>query len=105
MNREDRKAALSAYREIKPQAGIYAIHAGGTVWVAAAPRLETVENRLGFTVQQGGHPNKAFQRAAAGGFRIEILEVLDPDTPDIARPRLLKERLAHWLDHTGGATL
>lgn len=105
MNRVDRKAAVSAYREAAPQAGIYAVHAGGTAWVAAAPRLDTVENRLGFTLRQGAHPNAAFRQAAEGGYRFEILEALDPETEALSRPRLLKERLAFWLTQTGGRAL
>lgn len=105
MNRQDRKAAASAYREARPPAGIYAVHAGGLAWLAAAPRLDTVENRLRFTLQQGGHPNKDFQRAAAEGYRLETLEVLDPETAELSRPRLLKERLVHWLAETGGRPL
>ena len=105
MNRQDRKAAQAAYREKKPDAGLYAVHAGGEIWVAAAPRLDTVENRLRFTVQQGGHPNKPFQAAASGGYRLEVLEILDPETPDLSRDRVLKERLAHWLAETGGRPL
>ena len=105
MNRQDRKEALAAYRETKPEAGIYAVHAGGQTWVGAAPRLEAVENRLRFTLQQGGHPNNPFQSAAGDGYRLEVLEVLDPETPALSRDRLLKERLAHWLGQTGGRAL
>lgn len=105
MNRQDRKAAQAAYRERKPDAGIYAVQAGDTIWVATAPRLDAVENRLRFTLQQGSHPNKAFQAAAVDGYRLEVLETLDPETPDLSRDRLLKERLAHWLDTKGGRPL
>ncbi|MCA0204372.1 hypothetical protein [Pararhodobacter sp.] len=105
MNRQDRKAAVSAYREARPQAGIYAVHAGGLLWIGAAPRLDTVENRLRFVLGQGVHPDAALQAAAAAGYRFEILERLDPETEALSRPRVLKERFAHWLEATGGRAL
>jgi len=55
--------------------------------------------------QQGSHPNKAFQAAASDGYQLEVLETLDPETPALSRDRLLKERLAHWLDAKGGRPL
>lgn len=105
MNRQDRKAAASSYREARPQAGIYAIHAGGHLWIAAAPRLDTVENRLRFTLGQGAHPHAGLQAASTAGYRVEILERLDPETEALSQPRILKERLAFWLEQTGGLPL
>ncbi len=101
----DRKAARQDYRERKGLAGIYEVRAAGQVWVGASPTLDTIENRLRFTLQQGGHPNKALQAAAQGGFTFAVVEVLDPETPALSRDRLLKERLAHWLAETGARPL
>lgn len=104
MDKETRKAAVSAYRERKPDAGVFAVHAGGGCWIGASPTLDKAENRLRFTLAQGTHPNKALQ-AAGGEPRVEVLERLDPETPALSRERLLKERLAHWLEKTGAARL
>ena len=99
----DRKAATTAYKERKADAGIFAFRApGGAVWVGAAPTLGTIENRLRFTLRTGGCrvPELAADWAAAGGegFAFEVLERLDPDLVPMARDRLLKERAAHWRD-------
>ncbi len=105
MNRDDRKAALQSYRDRAPQAGIYAVHAAGQCWIGASPTLDKIENRLRFTLAQGGHPNPALQSAAAGGLRVEVIEALDPATDPLSVPRLLKERLAHWRQQTGAHPL
>ncbi|WP_127104563.1 GIY-YIG nuclease family protein [Pararhodobacter zhoushanensis] len=102
MDRQQRKAAQTDYRERKPQLGIYALRADGRVWVGASPTLDKIENRLRFTLSQGSHPNAALQAAAGQGYTFEVLEALDPETPALSRDRLLKERLAHWVAQTGG---
>jgi hypothetical protein len=60
MKTEDRKAAVTAYKERKVESGIYAIRcaASGEVWVGSAPNLSTIQNRLWFTLRH---------RRAAGG--------------------------------------
>jgi len=105
MKHADRKAALSAYRERKPQAGIYEVRAGDDRWIGASPTLDKIENRLRFTLAQGGHPNPGLQAAAGPGFDFAVLETLDPETPALSRDRVLKERLAHWLAATGARQL
>lgn len=99
----DRKALIAAYKERKTAAGIYAVRceASGRVWVGRTPNLDTVGNRLRFSLRSGTHPNRALQAAwsARGddGFSIEPLERLEADDePAFARDRLLKDRLAHW---------
>lgn len=102
MKSQDRRAAIAAYKEQKAPAGVFAIHCqgDGTIWVGTTSNLETIENRHWFTLRMGTHPNAGLQRAwtAQGedAFSIEILEQLDDDVADIARPRILKERQAHW---------
>jgi hypothetical protein len=111
MDRIDRKAALNAYRERKPQVGIYRLTcaASGQVWVGATPTLATIQNRFRFTLAQGGHPNAALQAAAnahgADAIAFEVIEELDPETPEFSRDRLLKDRLAHWAGHLDAAPL
>ncbi|WP_417587560.1 GIY-YIG nuclease family protein [Pararhodobacter oceanensis] len=96
---ETRRAMSAAYKTRKSDAWIYALRMGDALWVGSTPTLASIENRHGFTLRQGTHPNKALQQAwlAAGErFTFETLEHLDPDLSDLARARLLKERLAYW---------
>lgn len=104
MHPTDRKSALAQYRERKPAVGVYALRCSmtGACWVGASPTLDTIENRHRFTLLQGSHPNAALQSAArthgADSILFEVLETLPEDTPVVARERLLKDRLAHYLD-------
>jgi hypothetical protein len=77
MDRDQRKAAVTAYQERKAIAGIYAVicRPSGQRWIGRALDLGTVQNRLWFTLRQGGYP---YPHAAGG---------LEP-----ARPRRLLAR-------------
>lgn len=103
MKREDRKAAIAAYKDRKTAAGIYAVrcHESGACWVGSAPNLDTIRNRLWFTLRGGSNPNRDLQAAwrahGAAGFAYDELERLDDDLGAFTRERMLKERLAHWI--------
>lgn len=103
MKHEDRKAAIAAYKERKPAAGIYAIRcaANGACWVGSAPNLDTIRNRIWFTLREASHPNAAVRAAwrahGAQAFSYEELERLDDDLGALTRERMLKDRLAHWV--------
>lgn len=117
MKPQDRRAAINAYKEQKTAAGVFAIHCqtgeggqtGALVWVGKAPNLDTIENRYWFSLRLGTHPNAGLQAAwtahGEAAFSIEILEQLDDDISDIARPRVLKERAAHWCATLGAQGL
>ena len=102
MRQTDRKAAVTAYKERKVAAGIFAIRcrALDLCWVGKATDLSTIGNRMVFTLRRGTHPRRDLQEAwtaqAGEGFVFEELERLDTDTPPMRRDRILKERLAHW---------
>ncbi len=102
MERDRKKALIAAYKERKPAVGIYAVtcQAGGACWVGRTPNLDTVENRLWFTLRQGSNPHRGLQAAwaehGADAFHFEKLEQLKDDIGALTRERLLKERLAHW---------
>ncbi|MCR8723847.1 GIY-YIG nuclease family protein [Frigidibacter sp. ROC022] len=100
----DRKQARADFLERKPDAGIYALRLRAGLWVGAASRLTAAENRLRFTLSTGTERNPALAAAYAdeGDFSFEVLETLDPKLSAMRRQDLLKERLAHWLDKTGG---
>jgi hypothetical protein len=102
MERERRKAAVAAYRERKAAAGIYAIVClgSGQRWLGRAADLNTIRNRLWFTLRHGNCPHPTLQAAwnthGADTFTLEIIEQLDDETLTYVRDRALKDRLAHW---------
>jgi hypothetical protein len=101
---EDRKAAVSAYKERKVESGIYAIRcaASGDVWVGSAPNLSTIQNRLWFTLRHGTSTDRSLQSAwhahGAEAFSFEIVERLGEEAIGYVRDRVMKERLAGWTD-------
>ncbi len=102
MKREDRRAAVAAYKERKAVAGIYALHcrANGMRWTGRAADLEKIENRLSFMLRQGASPYSTLQEAmrmhGADSFDYEEIERLDDEPVAYVRERILKDRLAHW---------
>lgn len=102
MKGEARKAAIAAYKERKGAAGIYAVRctATGAVWVGQSPNLDTVQNRVWFTLRFSGNLNRALQKAwddhGAEHFTFDVVEQLKDDDLAYSRDALLKERLAHW---------
>jgi hypothetical protein len=104
MNREDRKAAIAAYKERKPEPGIYIVRckASGGQWIGSAPDLGTIWNRFSFALRQGVASPKSLQAAwkehGADNLHFEILEILDDDQLVFGRDRMLKERLKHWCE-------
>lgn len=103
MKREDRKAAVDAYKKRKVAAGIYAVRCAGTgeCWVGRAPDLTKIRNRLWFTLGQGASLNLALQSAwkehGEHAFILEIVEELEDEEVVFVRERVLKERLEHWI--------
>jgi hypothetical protein len=109
MDRSERKAAVSAYKERKAIAGVYAIRcaANEAQWVGAAPDLSTIWTRRSFALRQGVETNPTLQSAwnAHGpeSFAFRILEEIDLEQLTYGRERALKERIAHWREALGGA--
>jgi hypothetical protein len=98
----ERKAAIAAYKERKTIAGIYVLRcaASGEVWVGQAPNLETIQNRIWFTLRQGGHSSRTLQTAwnshGEASLTFGECERLADEETDYVRHALLKERAAHW---------
>jgi len=111
MDRSERKAAVSAYKERKAIAGVYAIHcaATGEQWVGSAPDLSTIRTRRTFALRQGVEMNLALQSAwnthGAESFAFKILEEIDLVQLTYGRERVLKERIAHWREALGAAAI
>jgi hypothetical protein len=102
MNRDDRKAAITAYKERKTAAGIFAVRctASDQIWVGQTPNLDTIQNRIWFTLRLGTNSNRDLQSAwsAHGGdnFTFEPLERLKDEELPYVRDAVLKERALHW---------
>jgi hypothetical protein len=98
----DRKAATAAYKERKTIAGIYVVRctASGEAWVGQAPNLETIQNRIWFSLRQGSHTCRSLQAAwnAYGetGLTFGECERLEDEETAYVRNALLKERVLHW---------
>jgi hypothetical protein len=111
MDRSEREAAVSAYKERKAVAGVYAIRCAATdgQWVGAAPDLSTIWTRRSFALRQGIETNKALQSAwnvhGADSVAFRILEEIDLDELTYGRERALKERVAHWREALGAAAI
>jgi hypothetical protein len=98
----DRKAAIAAYKERKTIAGIFIIRcaASGEAWVGQAPNLETLQNRIWFSLRQGNHTCRSLQAAwnthGEAGLTFGECERLEDEETAYVRNALLKERAQHW---------
>ncbi|SFJ11821.1 GIY-YIG nuclease family protein [Bradyrhizobium sp. cf659] len=98
----DRKAAIAAYKERKTIAGIFVVRctASGEAWVGQAPNLETIQNRIWFSLRQGNHMCRSLQAAwnAHGEASLTFgeCERLEDEETAYVRNALLKERMLHW---------
>lgn len=108
MRSEDKKAAIAAYNERKTVAGIYAVRCGtsGQVWVGQTPNLDTIQNRIWFSLRMASHSNRDLQSAwathGADSFTFEPVERLEDEELAYVRDTLLKERAAHWRSTMNG---
>ena len=76
--------------------------ATGQTWVDATTTLDTIQNRIWFTLRMGGHRNRELQRVwtahGPDALSFEVVEVFPTDASTYAVERLLRDRQAHWLD-------
>ena len=111
MRDNERKAAIVAYKEAKVPAGIYAVRCRptGRCWVGRAPNLSKIQNRIWFTLRQGGHTCGSLQAAwlehGAEAFVLESIEQLEDESSAYLRDRTSKERLALWAGKLGAEIL
>lgn len=111
MKTEDRKAALTAYKERKTAAGIYVLlcRATGQRWAGRAPDIAKIQNRIWFSLRQNGHPHRNLQAAwnthGAEAFQFEELERIDNEELSYVRERVLKARLLHWCESLSAQAL
>jgi hypothetical protein len=111
MKRDDRKAAVAAYKERKAQAGVYVVRcaATGEQWVGTAPDLATIWTRRSFALRQGSDTNRALQTAwnahGVEAFTFAVLEEIDAEALAYVRERTFKARLLHWREKLGAAAM
>ena len=104
MRTEERKAAVSAYKERKVEGGIYAVRckASNEAWVGGTPDFSRIQNRLWFTLRQGASTHPSLQSAwnsnGFDAFDFEIVERLDEEPVSYVRNRVMRERLAWWAE-------
>ena len=107
MIKEERKAAVAAYKERSRPAGVFLVRctATGKIWIGQNPDLEAIQNRLWFTLRMGSHRTTQLQRAwqehGADNFTFEVVERVSDDEPVHDLPGHLKRRLAHWQQELG----
>ncbi|HEV2674925.1 MAG TPA: GIY-YIG nuclease family protein [Aliidongia sp.] len=111
MNGTDRKAAIAAYKERRVVAGIYVVRciASGERWVGRAPDLDTIRNRLWFTLRQNLNLSPSLQAAwnarGVDQFAFEELERLPHEELPYVREAAAKRRLAHWRAALGATVI
>jgi hypothetical protein len=112
MRKEERKAAVAAFRERKSEPGIYALvcRPSGEKWVGRAPDLATIWNRLSVALRMASTPHRSLQAAARehgeAAFDFEVLERVDePDASPALVGAILKRRLEHWRDELGATAI
>ncbi len=104
MKGEDRKAAVSAYKERRVAAGIYTVRCtpSGQAWVGSAPDLSTIQNRLWFTLGHGRNAHRSLQEAwnahGVEAFTFEIVERLEDEDIGYIRDHMLKGLLIRWTE-------
>lgn len=111
MDAGERRAAVARYKERKTVAGIYAVlcQATGQRWAGHAPDLNTIRNRLWFTLRHGSSPHRSLQAAwnahGAESFAFAEVERLDEEAVLYLRDRVLKERLHNWCAASGAEAI
>src|SRR5436190_15919997 len=106
MKAEDRKAAIAAYKKRSAVAGIFAVRCRGSdqgsgqAWVGQTLNLDTMQNRIWFSLRMGSHSNADLQRAwsahGEANLAYEVLEQIEDEELAYVRDKLLKEREIHW---------
>ena len=102
MDRQEKRAAIAAYKERKPAFGVYAVicRATGQAWVGCSRHVDTQKNGVWFTLRMGNHRQAAMQQAFSAhgedSFDFEELDRLREDYPEIGRMDELKRRQSLW---------
>jgi hypothetical protein len=102
MKHDDKKAAIAAYKKREHAAGIFAVRCtvSGQAWVGQTLNLDTIQNRIWFSLRMGSHSSRALQSVwtahGADAFTFDVLEQLKDEELPYVRDAQLKERAVHW---------
>jgi hypothetical protein len=102
-SKESRKELVRQFKELKPQAGVYAVRCvpSGRAWVGTSRNLGATNNGLWFGLRAGLHRETSLQAEwnAQGeqAFEYEALEVLSEDVHPMNIFGLLKEMKSSWV--------
>ncbi|HEY5364299.1 MAG TPA: GIY-YIG nuclease family protein [Aestuariivirga sp.] len=111
MDKQDRKLAISRYKERKSISGVYAVicTATGEVWVGTTRNLEAQKNSLWFALKMKSSPFGNLQQAwnshGEKEFKFEELDRLKDDFSDLLRSDELKKRRTLWAARLQAVTL
>ncbi len=106
----DKKEALRAYKERKPEMGVYAVRCSGSgeCWVGHSRTLDKIQNRIWTGLRLGTHPNRAMQQAwnvhGEQAFSFERLEELPEAETEFPDARL-KALRAQWCEALHAQTI
>ena len=109
--KESRKELVRQYKELKVQAGIYAVRciSSGRVWVGPSRNLRATKNGLWSGLRAGFHRETSLQAEwnALGeqDFEYEALEVLPEDVHPLNVFGVLKEMKGKWVAKLGAEPL
>lgn len=103
MKPQDRKAAIAAWKQRKPAAGVFSLICAveGAVWVGESRNLEAQQNSLWFSFRLGSHLNRqaqaAYNRHGRNAFAYAECERLSEDENSGTLQRaLLRDKAAAW---------
>ena len=111
MDKQDRKAATTQFKERKSPTGVFAVicNATGEVWVGTSRNLAAQQNSLWFSLRHGASPfpslNAAWALHGDSEFRFEELDRLKDDFSEMLRANELKKRQKLWLERLQASPL
>ena len=102
LSKEQRKEAVSKFKERKTPRGVYAVRSStGAVWVGSSRDLDASKNALWASLRIGTHREKDIQAewTAVGenAFTYQVLERLDDDVDPLLLWDELKAKKLTWL--------
>jgi hypothetical protein len=103
LSKEQKREAISKFKEHKPLLGVFAVRctATGQVWVGSSRNLGAGKNGIWFALRNRSHRERGLQDVwdehGESAFEYEILEKLEGEVAPLAVTDLLKERKRHWM--------
>lgn len=111
LSKDQRKEAISQFKERKPLLGIFAVRcaSNGQVWVGASRNLDATRNGTWFALRLGSHRDQALQEEwnaqGESAFQYEVLETLSKEVIPQAVSDVLGEKKKQWIQELGARAL